>query len=235
MFRVCVIEMLVCCTVSFILVTGRFKFVWHFLSRGTRHSGNMKSSNTLSVSGCHRVRRLRWVPSPGRSHSSQSEAAQSFSHSDSLARLQIEAEVLRSFKQQNNGGAEVKLSNRCPFLQGYACCASRGHAPITAAIQKLVPRTNVAAVEESAFGVARSIRLQLLHHIQAPSTDAHIYTLEVSRETHLVKVNPDGAHVGGSDRRQREEAVLPLAEERHALVKAEKLFHQTSHTRVHRH
>lgn len=195
----------------------------------------MKSSNTLSVSWFHTVRTLRWVPWPGHSHYRQSEVAQSFSYSDSLAWLQIEAEVLRSFKQQNNGGAEVKLSNRCPFLQSYACCTGRGHAAIAVGIQKLVPRTNVAAVKESAFGVARSIRLQLLNHIQAPSTDAHIYMLVANKETHLVKVNPDGAHICSSDRRQREEAVLPLAEERHALVKAEKLFHQTSHTRVNWH
>lgn len=31
--RVCVVlEMLVCCTVSVTMVTGSFKFVWHFLS-----------------------------------------------------------------------------------------------------------------------------------------------------------------------------------------------------------
>lgn len=188
-----------------------------------------------SVSCVQTVRRLRRVPPPGHSHDRQSEAAQSFSYSDSLAWLQIEAEVLRSFEQQNNGGAQVKLSNRCPFLQGHACCAGRGHAPIAAAVQKLVPRTNVAAVKEGAFGVARRVGLQLLNHTQAPSAGAHIYTLVVNKETHLVKVDPDGAHVRSSDRRQREEAVLPLAEERHALVKAEKLFHQTSHTRVNRH
>lgn len=193
----------------------------------------MKSSNTRSVSRCHLVRRLRPVPSPGPAHRRHSEAAQSFSHSDSLAWLQIEAEVLRSFEQQNDGGAQVELPNRRPFLQGHACCASRGHAPIAAAVQKLVPRAIVAAVKEGSFGVAWSIGLQLLDHIQAPST--HVYTLVVDKETHLVKVNPDGAHVRGSHRRQREEAVLPLAEERHALVKAEKLLHQTSHTRVHRH
>lgn len=175
------------------------------------------------------------VPPPGPSHCRHSEAAQSFSDSDPLAWLQVEAEVLRSFEQQNNGGAEVKLSNRRPLLQGYACGASRGHAPITAATQKLVPRTNVAAVKESAFGVARHIRLQLLNHIQAPSGVAHISMLGVNKDTHLVEVNPDGAHVRSSHGRQREEAVLPLADERHALVKAEKLFHQTSHTRVNRH
>lgn len=93
--------------------------------------------------------------------------AQSFSHSDSLSRLQVEAEVFGSFEQQNNGGAEVELPESCPSLQGYTCCTCRGHTPVTGAVQTLVPRANIAAVEESALGVARSIGLELLGEIKA--------------------------------------------------------------------
>lgn len=92
----------------------------------------------------------------------QSEPAQPFSHSDSLSRLQVEAEVFGSFEQQNDGGAEVKLPQSRSFLQGDACCPGRGHAPITCAVQKLLPCANVASVEESAFGVAWSVGLELL-------------------------------------------------------------------------
>lgn len=97
----------------------------------------------------------------------QSETAQSFSYSDSLSWLQVEAEVFGSFEQQNDGGAEVKLSESCPFLQGYTCWTSRGHALITFAVRKLVLCANIAAVEESAFGVAWSVGLELLDEIKA--------------------------------------------------------------------
>lgn len=92
----------------------------------------------------------------------QSEHAQAFSHSDSLSRLQVEAEVFGSFEQQNDGGAKVELPESRSFLQGYACCPGRGHAPITCAVQKRLPCANVASVEESAFGVAWSVGLELL-------------------------------------------------------------------------
>lgn len=115
----------------------------------------MKSSKNLGL-----------VPSSGHSQLSQSEAAQSFSDSDSLAWLQVEAEVFGSFEQQNDGGAEVKLADSRPFLQGHAHCTGGGHAPITGGIQKLVPRANVAAVKEGAFGVARSVGLELLNETQ---------------------------------------------------------------------
>lgn len=46
----------------------------------------------------------------------QSEAADPLPDSDLLSRLQVEAEVLRSFEQQNDGGAEVKLPHCRPLL-----------------------------------------------------------------------------------------------------------------------
>lgn len=104
----------------------------------------------------------------------QSETAQSFSDSDSLSWLQVEAEVFGSFEQQNDGGAEVKLSESRSFLQGYACGTSRGHAPFTCAVRKLVPCANVAAVEESTFGVAWSVGLELLEETEAQRMDAHL-------------------------------------------------------------
>lgn len=47
---------------------------------------------------------------------------------------------------------------------------------------------------------------------------------EVRWLAHLVKVDPDGAHVGGAHSCKREEAVLPLAGESNTLVEAEELL-----------
>jgi len=89
----------------------------------------------------------------------QSEAAQPLPHSDSLSRLQAEAEVFGSFEQQNDGGAEVELPHRRPLLQDHAF-SLRGHAPFTIRLQRLA--VDVAVVVEGTFAVARSVGLKLL-------------------------------------------------------------------------
>lgn len=92
----------------------------------------------------------------------QSEAAEPLPHSDSLSRLQVEAEVFRSFEQQNDGGAKVKLPHRRALLQDHALSLYTGHAPFTSRLHHLVVDGNVAAVLEGAFTVARSVGLKLL-------------------------------------------------------------------------
>lgn len=93
------------------------------------------------------------------SHLTQSEAAESLAHSDSLPWLQIEAKVFGGFKQQNDGGAQVKLSYRLPFMQDHAPFIQRRHTPLTCHLQHLV---NIAAVEKSPFTVVRSVGVKLL-------------------------------------------------------------------------
>lgn len=52
---------------------------------------------------------------------------------------------------------------------------------------------------------------------------------------HPVEVDADGAHIGGPHGRQREEAMLPVPGQDHALVVAEELFDPAGHARVHGH